>query len=431
MPWQREWLDVVGEYDPVTGIPYYREASYSTPRQSGKTSVLLSWAMHRGLGWGSTQRIAWTAQSGKDAAEKWVDELYPLIEDSPLYATAVRALTRANGKEAIKLRNGSIIRLVANTESSGHGKTLHGAVLDEIFDDTDNRREQALVPALATTADAQVLVCSTAGTAASTLFNQKRAAGRRAVLEGWDRDLCYLEYSAPDGWDPHDEESWWAFMPALGHTITPAAVRHALLTMEADESKGVAEFKRAYGNIPTAGADEVIPEPVWRRVCDARSTVEGRLVYGVAVSQDRSSAAIAVADPSGRVELIRHEPGVAWVVEAANTLRHPGEVVLDSGGPAGALADSITGCRGLTAREVVQACGAMFDAIVEAAGVRVMPHPALDAAVRGVAKRQVGDAFVWSRKGSSEDVAPFEAVTLAWWAARARQVTAGYVGIDL
>ena len=46
----------------------------------------------------------------------------------------------------------------------------------------------------------------------------------------------------------------------------------------------------------------------------------------------------------------------------------------------------------------------------------VRQEPALDAAVRGLTRRMVGDRFVWSRKGSRRDVTGLFAVTLAWGA---------------
>ena len=99
--------------------------------------------------------------------------------------------------------------------SSGHSKTLHQAVMDEVWHDTDDRREQGLRPAMITIQDAQLLVCSTAGTDDSVVLNRKVTDGREAVERDTGHGVAYFEWSAPDGWDPDDEDSYFGFMPAL------------------------------------------------------------------------------------------------------------------------------------------------------------------------------------------------------------------------
>ena len=98
-------------------------------------------------------------------------------------------------------------------------------------------------------------------------------------------------------------------------------------------------------------------------------------------------------------------------------MSHDLRVVLDGGGPAGALADKIDGCDVWSGSKVIDAHGVFFDAVVEAEGISVRQNAALDEAVEGAVKKMVGDRFVWSRK-ASEDVTPLEAITLAWAAAQ-------------
>jgi hypothetical protein len=408
MPWQRYVADVGCELDPETGLPAYREVMVTVPRQSGKTTLFLSWQLDRCLNWGRPQRSVFTAQTGKDARDKWVDELFPLVEHSKL-APLVRGKANVGmGNESVTFKTGSRIRLLSTSASSGHSKTLHQAVLDEIWHDEDDRREQGLRPALITVPDAQLLVCSTAGTQASTVMNRKVQAGRLAVAEDSGLGVAYFEWSAPDDWDPTDEESWWEFMPALGHTIGPEQIRPEL------QSLPRAEFIRAYGNRPTGGADLVIPSEVWRRVCDPVAKPSDPVRFGLDVSQDRSSSAIVAYGANHHVELVEHRPGTGWVAARANelTAEHKSTIALDFGGPAGVLADSLERCKRLQGRDVVQACGAMYDAIVEAT-VTFRTDPALDSAVDGVVKKPVGDQWVWSRKASMSDVTPLMAATIA------------------
>lgn len=407
MPWQRMVADVGCEVDPETGLPAYSEIFVTVPRQSGKTTLFLAWQIDRCLNWGSLQRSVFTAQTGKDARDKWLDELIPLIEGSRL-RRLVRTINRANGNEAVRWRSGSLIRILSTSSASGHSRTIHQAVMDEIWHDEDERREQGLRPAMITQADRQLLVCSTAGTSASTVYNRKVEAGRRAAREDVGRGMAYFEWSAPDDWDPADQDSWWDFMPALGHTITPETIEQERLAMEPGE------FKRAYGNRPTAGVDVLIPLEVWQHVNQPGAKAQGKVRFALDVAEDRASAAIAVAGANGHVELWMHEPGTEWVVEECNRLtkEHRTTVAYDAGGPAASFADQLKNGESMTGREVLLACGAMYDAIVDSK-VTFRQDDAFDAAMNGAVKKVVGDLWCWSRRASMADVTPLMAATLA------------------
>src|SRR5260221_11870265 len=106
------------------------------------------------------------------------------------------------GNEYIAFTNGSLIRLLSTSESSGHSKTLHQAVQDEIWHDTDNRRAQALGPSMITVADAQTLICSTAGAGAAVILDRETERGRAAGVA--DRGGGYAGFEDPGagGWGP-------------------------------------------------------------------------------------------------------------------------------------------------------------------------------------------------------------------------------------
>ncbi len=420
MPWQNDFAMVLGEYNEATGIPYYSTGFYTVPRRSGKTLLLFAWSLRRMLVT-ANQRVAWSAQSRSDARELWIDELYPLMRESKL-APVVSRMGLANGGEYIKLKNGSVMRLVAPGDKSGHGKGLHASAEDELMADMTAWRSQVFGPSMLTVPDSQSLKTSAAGTQKSVVFNAIRKAGRESVAEGKDTGICYLEYSADNDWDFENPETYAAHMPALGYTITMEKIRSSIDDMMIDPNEGEEGVRRAYGNITAgAGSGSVIPRVVWDRVCDPAVHVDGSgLVLGVALSQDRSASSIAVADRGGKVELIENRGGTGWVIDRANELakKWRARVVLDGGGPAGALADNIKRCDALNAPTVIKATGAFFDAVVEMTGISVRTDPVLNAAVEGAVKKEIGDRFVWSRSASTEDVTPLEAATLAWSEAR-------------
>ena len=141
------------------------------------------------------------------------------------------------------------------------------------------------------------------------------------------------------------------------------------------------------------------------------------------VTPDRSRSAIGVAGkrPDGltHIELVEHKRGTGWVAPRMAELLSKHEtvgVVCDGVGPAasllGAMDDHDIEVDVLTAREYGQACGRFYDAVTEKT-LRHLGDNALEMAVRGAAKRPLGDAWAWSRKTSSVDISPLVAVTLA------------------
>ena len=411
MPWQQLVADVGTEYDPKTGIPFWREIVVTVPRQSGKTTLVLSFELERAIGRGEIQKIAYTAQTGWDARRKLIDDQAPMIQASPLRVAVSRVL-RGSGNEAIIFKNGSRIDVLASSDSAGHGRTIDLAVIDEAFSDTDDRREQALLPAMATRAAAQLLVVSTMGTEASVFLNRKIAAGRHSITEDLESGIAYFEWSAPEDADIDDPATWWGCMPALGYTITEPVVAHARQTM----SEG--DFRRAYMNQATVSDERVIPADIWNAACSDRVQPDGGLRFALALATDRSSASICVADADSRAELVEHREGVSWVVDrvAELCIKWGAELALDGFGPEGSLADDIEN-RGVrvirySTREVARACGLFFDGVADGR-VKVRRSDILDASVAGARRRSSGDAWVWARKDGGADVSPLVALTLA------------------
>jgi Phage terminase large subunit gpA, ATPase domain len=452
MPWQRDVADVGGEIDPVTGGPAYREVIVGTPRQQGKTTLYLTWQIHRCTAprWSQPQRSAFTAQSGKDARDKWLDELFPLIRRSKKLKPLVSRIYEGMGNEYIRFSNGSLIRLLSTSTSSGHSKTLHQAVLDEIWHDTDGRREQGLRPAMITIGDAQLLVCSTAGDVTSVVLDEKVRAGRAAVEADSGHGVAYFEYSAPDGCDPEDEESYFGFMPALcpdppcrcgrgrwRHTVTLDAIRGERMSMEAEK------FARAYGNVPDrSGARSGGEMGLWAARTDPHSQIDGQVALAFAVAPETSrwpgATSLAVAgrraDGLGHGELTepvrdgtaglvdrlveladKHDPCVTVMnrVGAAaafeKELKERGWVVVAPGKPVPAGKRRL---QMVAAQEYAQACGALADDVKNDRWRHRGQGP-LDNAVEGARTRPLADAWAWSHGASRSDNTPLEAVTLA------------------
>lgn len=407
--------DVATELD-ADGLPCFREIVVTVPRQAGKTTFVLVAMLQRCLGWATAQRVAYTAQTGQDARKKLLDDQVPILERSAL-RPAIAKINRAQGNEGIIFRNGSRIDVLASTETAGHGKTLDLPVLDEVMADSDDRREQAVLPAMITRPAAQLLIVSTMGTDESVYLNRKVDIGRAFVEAGRTDKIAYFEWSADlASMDPNDPATWAACHPGLGFTIRSQELQHAFETMSAGE------FQRAMLNVKSSADERAIPQIAWDAANLDDIGVEEPACFALEVSPSRASATIVAASADGVVEVIDQGPGATWAVGRLAQLfrKYNVPTVLDAGGPAGSVlldleAEGVS-VTPLATRDVVNASSAFYDAVIEGR-VSIRRDVALDAAAAAVARRKVGDSFVWTRQATETDASPIMAASLALFVA--------------
>jgi phage terminase large subunit-like protein len=413
MPWQRLLWDVALEHE--NGKLVYGEVGCGLGRQNGKSTAELALMLHRCLRW-PNQNVKYTAQTGLDARAKMFDDWLPLLEHSPL--AEVMRFRRQSGHEAILFENGSKLGLVASTERSGHGSTVDMAVLDEAWAHSDHRLEQSLRPAMITRPNTQLYVISTAGTERRSPFLfEKVQTGRAAVEAGLTSNLAYLEWSASDDADPGDPATWWAAIPALGHTIDEDAIR--------TDYQGMArhEFQRAFLNVWTASMGESIVDlEHWSSLAEPDGPRPEWVVLGVDVAPKGASAAIVAV---GKVNddlhaaVLETGPGADWILAALERLK--GEldgphVMVDSKAVAALLPElrSALGSKliELSTAEVPPAC-AFWLRLVKEGHLHHRGELELLTAIDGAATRTLGDGFAWSRRGSGTDITPLVALTFA------------------
>jgi hypothetical protein len=429
MPWQRHAVDLGLEMVEVDGmlVPAFRSVTCTVMRQSGKSTLVFSLAGHRCTMWAiQPQRAIYTAQDGAAARKKLIEDAAPLYMGSPLFKRLVRRVYRGVGSEGIDFVTDSTIRIIGSSEAAGHGMTSTGlAIIDESFADVDFRREQALNPGMATVRDAQTWNVSTAGTDQSVFLRSKIDTGRAMAEAGVTSGTAYIEYSIPDDADCDDPETWWSYMPALGWTITQDVVAH--------ERSGMpdGEWRRSFGNQWTSTDERTIPFQVWEDAQNVTAEAAPAAALAIEVTPDRSAATIVAGSAARVVEMVDQMPGTSWCVSRLVDLhkRYGAPVALDVAGPAGTLVPELEAA-GVTVvklgtRDVVSACGVFFDALADGS-VTVRRDVALDLAAAAVNKRQVGDAWLWSRKSPETDVVPIMAASLAFY-----QATLGEQGADV
>lgn len=429
MPWQHEVALVLGELmvdEEVSAmlgreilVPAYPEGIVTIERQAGKTIFVWSWINHRAMVWpafdGARQNIAYTAQSGADGRSKFRKDFEPMIRKSSLRSRVAKSRFSAEDT-GLDYVNGSIFTVWATSMSAGHGQTVDLGVLDEMFDDEDDRREQAFVPAMATRHDRQKLICSTAEDARGVVLRRKRNIGRRAVDTGRREGTAFFEWSADPADDPESPETWRRCHPALGFTITERTIRQAMDEMRKEDGD-LTEFKRAWLNIPIEPADGGgggFGVGVWAAVCDPDPVSGPPVALAVDVAPEDRWAAIAAATPDV-VKLLAHRPGpdLGWLVDEANRLSAELDlpVVFQGKGPAGYLASRLHRPEPRDFEVVANGCAEFANAVNERR-LRVRSEDALDAAVEGAGRRTVGERWVWDRR--TADVTPLMAVSIAF-----------------
>ena len=416
MPWQSLVNAVSGEVLP-DGSFRYPTVVLSTPRQSGKTTLLEAILAHRCM---TVQdfRAWYTAQSGQDARDVWREWEKTLSARMP----GRWKFRQSNGEEtATWPATGSFIRTFPPKPDALHGKQSDFVALDEVWDYTltDGKAiTQAVVPTQATRPRRQLWIVSTAGDE-SSLWMRGWIDRAREALGDPDASIAYFEWSTPTDL-PHDDPAVWAaFHPAYGHTITERAMRDAL------DQMGEEQFRRAYLN--QWPAVEASWRAGWAQLASPDTIPDpGRVFLAVDAQVSHRAAAITAAGtlPDGRiaVEVIDHRNGVDWLVDRLGTLtrKHRTPVAVNASGPLGYLIPELeaagTRVLALTASDYAEAAARLRTLIV-AGGIAHPDDPRLNRAIDGVETRAAGDRAVWKKKDSSVDETPLVAVSLCVWQA--------------
>lgn len=435
MPWQQWVADIAGETDPVTGMLCYSRIVLTVPRQSGKTSLMLPVVVGRGEAgdaFGGRQRMVYAAQTREDARAKWHDDYLEDLYGSDVMQGRFKARIATGSESVIFHSSRSMFGPIATKDTSGHGKVLDLGCLDETFAQDDGAVEGAWSPATVTRPMAQLWFPSTRGTEAAVYHNAMIEASRLAAEVDPGYGTAYIEWSADPEWakaDPGDEALWATCMPAMGQTQSVEALRRQHMNLSAEE------WKRAFLNLVVPKLDPPVLDPArWaatRRPDVKRAT---RPVLAVDVSYDRKTACIAMGsladDGSVLVRVADYREGTGWLIARLKQLRDeldPARIVFDGAGPVRSMLAEARmewlDHHVLTASDMTAACGMFYDVVHQQGegGRRLTTYGErpLETAVEGAGRRDLGDAWAWTRKRSmlqaGTDICPLVAVTCAYW----------------
>lgn len=399
MPWQREAAIRALEVNP-DGTYRFRTVLILVGRQSGKTTLLKMWALWRLLEDGADMVLG-AAQALNVAREAW-EGAVDLAERSPELAALVEKVRYANGQENLQLAGGKRYQIVASTRGAGRGYSADLLIMDEVREQRDHGAWGSLAPTTSARPHGQVVCISNAGDDESVVLN----ALRESALAERDESLCLLEWSAPDGCPIDDPEMWAMALPALGHTITEAAVRSALAT----EPPGVFRTERLCQHVTTLSY--AIDPTGWGQGADPQGSVapyRGQLTAGVDVALDGCHVALVAAAALGDGK-VRVEPVASWTSTADARRELP--LILKQlnaralawfpGGPANALAPVLRVQKGaveIKGADLTAACMGLAD-LVQSGSVLHNSDALLDGQVATASRLPQGDGFRFTRRGT-------------------------------
>lgn len=464
MPWQRDLMNIALELDEHTGLLAYSEVDLVVMRQNGKSESILPLMVHRSMGF-TAELVAWVrreygvwtpnpgpqrtlylAQTADDARKKW-RQIHKTRLELSKYTESAFTATLAPNKEAFNFINGSIWSPGSTTaKTGGTGESLDLGVIDEAWSHKTNRVETALRPTMLTRPWSQLWVVSMVPGLSRVLPNEwgylraKIVAGRARVAAGVNEGVCYVEYGAEEGMDPGDPATWWATMPALGHTISEQRIREDYNSWK--EAGRIVDFCAEYLSIaPVAGSArwQVIDEPVWMNRIDQVSRPIDPIAIGVASTNERSKTSIGLAarreDGNIHVELLDRIAGVDGAVDVIMELLEDHDIcaiTVDPAGPEASILDHLRARMANegyvkplftpTLRDMCAASARVYDATGQhdpggdssdepKTWLFHLDQAELNRAV-GLAKKDlISDVWRWDFAGATD---PLRAITAAW-----------------
>ena len=400
-----------------------RQVGISTPRQNGKSQLIVARAL-AGILLFDEQLIICSAHQ-QDTAREVFTRLVDILEDNSTLNARVDSYGKALNREYIRFKTGQTIRFKARSAGGGRGFSADCLLLDEA-QILSAAAWSAILPTMSARPNPQVWLLGTPPTADDDgeVFARVRSAG----MLGKDSRLAYLEWSADEGDNLDDPETWAKANPAFGTRIGPEAIESERSSMTDDQFA-----MERLGMWSGAGAHRVIDETSWSNVADPKSMAYDRLTLAIDVSPNRSSAAVSLAGrrPDGlwHVELDEHRKGADWVSgwvtqRAAKNKLHA--VVADE---MSGLVEQRRGRNYLKGtdievtlaaaegRDMAIACAAYYDAVMTAA-MRHTDQPQVNVALSVAGKRPVAGAWAWNRRNEDSDITPVVSQTLALWGAQ-------------
>jgi hypothetical protein len=365
--------------------------------------------------------------------------LMAFIQDAPALHAKVKdrgGYMTANGRESINLKSGSQIVFKARTNQGGRGYSGDILVWDEAMKlpATTVAAQKPLLRASQFSYGQKTIYAGSAVDQESHEHGVPYALIRERGMEQNPR-VAWFEWSAPFGHPaemPYEvlrDRTWWAIAnPSMPEgLIDPEYMADEIDTMPgrqvAVELANVGDWPRTDGVEQT-----VISAAAWDALEDRESQLQEGFVLSYDISPERHTSIAACGfNQHGKfhVEIQECRPGTSWLPDRLVEMDergHPLVIVCDGVGPSASMVKPIREAgievKMLNTQEHGQACGRLVDMVANEELAHLGSQELRDA-VLGAAQRPLGDAWAWSRRNSSVNIAPLVAATLGLGAVEA------------
>ena len=256
MPWQRLALDGQLSHD-ADGNLLFRESLVTCGRQQGKTvggQALLGWWVTDFAAMRGKPQQALSTAHKLDRASALFREVAPILETH--FGAKVGW---SYGRMRAELADGSAWSVSAATEANAHGSTNDLIFIDELWSVPQAVVFDAYRPSQIARPSPLMSMWSTAGDESSTAMLRLKSQAMAAIDMGKPSRLYFAEWSPPPGVNV-DDRQWWAWAnPALGTTVSMAALEAAF------DSPDRNAFLRAHLNLFIAAQSSWLPSGTWEQ----------------------------------------------------------------------------------------------------------------------------------------------------------------------
>lgn len=300
--WQEEVLRA-GLGERSDGRWAARQVGVSAPRQQGKTMLIVARVLAGLLLF--DEKVIIVSAHRQDTARETFFRLVQIIEDNPKLEERVDFIARSEMREFIRMKSGQEVRFKARTSSSGRGFSCDCLMLDEA-QILSTEAWAAILPTMSARPNPQVWLMGTPPTPADDgeVFGRIRNAG----IDGSERTIAYLEWSAAPDDDFDDPRTWAKANPAFGGRISMEAIESERASM-GDEQFAM---ERLGMWADAAAAHSALDLDLWEARKVAEASPDWQLA-AVGVDMDKSGRAwLAIAahadEPVVHVELTPVDP---------------------------------------------------------------------------------------------------------------------------
>jgi hypothetical protein len=444
MPWQMDDLRLMTA-ETEDGLWANNEVGKSIPRQAGKTTDVMWWAVDLAMVLG--YRVLWTAHN-YDTTCKTIEEFRDILGSKPhdelrgiseFNSHVLRASSKTS-QEMFEFKPfkrgvlGGCIVFSTRTRTSKLGSTFDVVIMDEAQEATQEHL-QALLPTTSSgrMKNPQFIYMGTPRRAGSTadVFDSMR---NDLISDNPPSGSMWLEYGLEEIGDVDDESRWYEANPSLSQGVADItairAMRKRMTSVAfAQECLGVwlSPLELAGG----AGAP-VIGQEDWEACASSEEPPTDPRAYAVKFAPDGSTFAVAVAVTDGdivHVELVDHRTAVGGkraLAEFVSARAQDYPVVIDGKAGADSLIERLVDVPEVNiirpgTAGVVSACSGLLDAISEGRLRWFRPQGSeeedeLTRCMTSARRRRIGRDGGWGFEGDGADAA--EAAALAVWQAQ-------------